>query len=126
VVVLGLRAAATRGDKGAGEFADAFKGGGWGYQEEAYSGKAGEDHGGRCAAGAARRKKGKKKKALPSGVGASEEERGSARSEEVGQRGKEVMGRAKQATGGKREELGHVREREPAREEKRKEQAGLG
>jgi hypothetical protein len=75
VVVLGLRAAATRGDKGAGEFADAFKGGGWGYQEEAYSGKAGEDHGGRCAAGAMRREKGKKKKVLPGGVGRSAREK---------------------------------------------------
>jgi hypothetical protein len=41
----------------------------------ARSGKAGEDHGGRCTAGAARRKKGKKKEALLGGAGASARER---------------------------------------------------
>jgi hypothetical protein len=40
----------------------------------ACSGKAGEDHGGRCAASGAGRKKGKEKRALPSGAKWSERE----------------------------------------------------
>jgi hypothetical protein len=90
-VVLGLWGRGYGGDKGAGGFVGAFKGEGRGSQG-ARSGKAGEDHGSRCAAGAARRKKGKKKEALPGGVGVSEKERGSARSEEAGQRGKRRAG----------------------------------
>jgi hypothetical protein len=39
------------------------------------SGKAGKDHGGRCATGGAGRKKGKEKRALPSGAKWSERER---------------------------------------------------